>query len=66
MITGNCFTNLDRMKKEEWPKWFVALPRKGDFVKSRNGVLLRVVCVIHTGGTPLNINPSIEVELHNI
>ena len=74
MIKGYCHTNLDDYKLEKWPTSFCALPRVGDFVKSEDGKILKVVDVIHfvvtskmfipSGEYPSIGTPMILVELH--
>lgn len=71
-IHGRCFTNLDEYKMETWPIEFCAVPRVGEWVKSKSGVLLKVCGVIHQQ-TYKRENfyefidrPEIEVELTKI
>jgi len=47
MIEGYCRTNLDDSKREEWPTVFVAVPQKGDRMKSKNGKELKVCGITH-------------------
>jgi len=64
---GKCIANDIN---EEWPTRFVAVPRKGEFIKSKRGMVLKVERVTHIGGGHIkysdgavNANPQIEVEL---
>jgi len=63
MIDGYCCTHIDKYKKEEWPTVFVAVPREGDFVKSKRGVILKVYVVTHTTNKNYKNMPIIKVEL---
>jgi len=72
MIEGTCRTNLDGYDTEIWPNEFVAVPRKGECVKSKKGKVLKVCRVTHIGAGHIsyndggnNANPLIEVELTN-
>lgn len=64
-VRGYCVTNLDSYKREEFPEYFVAVPREGEWVASKNGKILTVVKVTHEcemkHGEP---HPRIRVELH--
>lgn len=66
-IKAICHTNLDAYKSEEFPKEFVAVPNKGDYVESKTGKLLKVVQITHiftkqqAGAIQY---PYIRVELH--
>ncbi len=42
MIKGQCRTNLDNYKMEEWPKDFVCVPKVGERVRAESGNSLRV------------------------
>jgi len=46
-MKGHCTVDLDRYKGENWPQSFVALPRKGDYVKSEGEKVLQVYSVTH-------------------
>jgi hypothetical protein len=67
VIKGYCFTNLDSYSREEWPEYFVAVPREGEWIKAKSGRILTVAKVTHEysvsvpGGEP---RPRIRVELH--
>ena len=74
MINGGCRTNLDDYNFEEWPEEFVAVPQKGDRVRSKSGKILWVVGITHMmvddindpnygrGFSPPQI-PHIQIEL---
>ena len=47
MYEGQCFTNLDKMNRADWPTRFSFPPRVGDYVEGSGGVRLRVVSVTH-------------------
>jgi hypothetical protein len=71
MIIGSCHTNLDDYDREEWPTQFVAVPREGEWVESKNRKILKVVKVTHVvvkkniyGGECEQGYPQIRVELH--
>jgi hypothetical protein len=69
MIRGRCRTNIDEYKCEEWPSVFVAVPRRGEWIRAKSGKVLTVVMVTHladagTRGAENN-SPSIEVELQS-
>lgn len=64
MIQGYCRTNLDGYEAERWPTEFVAVPREGEYVESKNGKRLKVCRVTHTMTKCYRDNPPIiEVEL---
>ncbi len=66
-IEGYCFTNLDKWKKAEWPRYFVAVPLVGSNVQGCQGEfrpVLHVVAVTHCWD-PKTERPFIRVELHN-
>ena len=69
IIFGYCFTNEDGFEIETWPTSFVAVPRNGEYVKSKSDKSLKVCRVTHigTGGRryhdEVNATPLIEVEL---
>lgn len=72
MIEGTCRTNLVGYSNEEWPKVFVAVPRKGERVRAKSGISLKVCGVTHIGEGHstyadgcTNANPQIEIELTN-
>ena len=48
MIKGYCFTNLDGFENESWPEEFVAIPREGERIESKNYKELKVVKITHT------------------
>ena len=73
MIEGYCRTNLDDYKKEEWPEIFVAVPRIGEYVKSKTGKILKVCGITYYSILEKNVTtykseleslPRIEVELN--
>ena len=68
MIRGSCRTNLDDYHRVSWPEWFVAVPRKGERVRSLDGQhSLKVVGVTHAHSRPgadAHGGPYIIVELH--
>lgn len=67
MIKAICYTNLDDYKREEFPKLFVALPNKGDYVQAESGKTLKVVAITHCfreSATTFPAQPYIKVELH--
>jgi len=48
MIKATCISLQLRFKSEEWPRQFVALPRKGELVTSKDGIeTLTVINVRH-------------------
>ena len=63
-IKGYCITNLDDYKICEWPKKFVAVPRKGERISSKESVYksLKVVQITHT--VNVDNEPIIVVELN--
>lgn len=63
-IRAECFTNIDAYKREDWPMTFVAVPRKGERVRSKGGKTLQVVEVTHCGGSYGGEEPYVRVELH--
>ena len=63
MIEGYCRTNLDNYKHEEWPEIFVAVPRKGEYIRSKTGKILKVVGVTHyyiLEENPIKYKPELE------
>jgi hypothetical protein len=64
-----CFTNIDAMKGEEWPKFSEGMrPSVGDLVRSASGKTLRVVAITYSE----KINEErdyrtsiVEIELHH-
>jgi len=65
MIEGHCHTNLDGYERIDWPKFFVAVPKEGDWVESICGKRVLRVCKIkhrqeEYGHCPV---PKISVEL---
>ena len=73
MIKGYCRTNLDDYERDNWPEVFVSVPRKGEYVQSKQNNRLKVVCIIHyivdinKSGVINDIGrtePRIEVELN--
>lgn len=75
-IDATCNTNLDDYQREQWPNKFAALPRKGDFVTAKSGVILQVVSIAHmmkeeqagvfAGLAITECVPHIKIELHRI
>jgi len=68
MIKGKCFTNLDGYGAEKLPRYFVAVPRVGERVKTKSGKTLKVCMVTHCHyGEEYEgvINPELEIELTN-
>lgn len=75
MIKGHCRTNLDDFKREEWTEVFVAVPRIGERVESKNQYSLRVAGVTYKVMAPAGrsirdvadygLEPIIEIELNN-
>jgi hypothetical protein len=73
-IRGFCRTNLDGYEREEWPRRFVAVPRKGERIAATSGRNLVVVSVTHhvaasklgmvIAGELCEGEPYIEIELH--
>ncbi len=47
MIYGQCRTNLDAYKGEDWPKEFVRVPLVGERVEAESKNSLRVCCITH-------------------
>jgi len=77
MIKGRCHTNLDGYGTAKWLEKFAAVPRLGELVQAKSGVMLRVVDVTHTMITvrnhdaicnydepQLSSEPCIRVELN--
>lgn len=72
-IGGSLGVNLNEVKKYEWPKQFVAVPRVGEQVEANFGeglyLVLTVSSVTHVMVTnPENVNgkmiPGIRVDLN--
>lgn len=60
-----CHTNVDEAKQKVWPKDFVVCPRPGDFVRSKDGYILRVCRIVHRAfRLPGKAESYIEVELN--
>ena len=51
----------DEPMDEEWPSYFVALPRVGDYVTAKSGRRLEVMAVVHK--SDIENKPFIEIEL---
>jgi hypothetical protein len=74
LVPGFCRTNLDGYEREEWPRRFVAVPRKGERIAATSGRNLAVVSVTHhvatsrlgmvVAGELYEGDPYIEIELH--
>ena len=78
MIRGYCRTSLngrtdlndlddlDDFDTDDWPKEFVAVPRKGEQIRSKNGSILKVCKITHYMKTEefRDVYPAIEVELN--
>lgn len=70
MYRGSCHTNLDDLRRAEWPEEFAFPPRVGDRVQSVDGKYeLKVVSVTHVtrkdSSDPQGRRyPAIHVELH--
>lgn len=63
MIKGHCRTNLDIGRMFEWPRVFVAVPIRGEYVRSLDGrCVLKVSSITHY--TDVNGEPCVEVELN--
>lgn len=61
-IPAVCRTNIDEFRREEWPRAFAAVPRKGERVAARSGRNLAVISITHR--ITQDGVPYIEVELH--
>jgi len=61
-----CFTNLDSYRAEKWPSLMVAMPNKGDYVRSEQGKRLKIVSITHYMSQQGNESQAmLEIELHN-
>ena len=70
MIKGYCLIKdgvaiaEDHKDVGQWPQVFGAIPHKGDFIQSVDGVCLTVLCVVHyQNGTKNQASPAIRVIL---
>ena len=63
-----CRTNLDKGRQQLWPNKMAARPVIGDSVRSKSGLELRIVSIIHKmsmyAGDGGDTRPVLEVELH--
>lgn len=61
-MTGRCVSAVPMVgfSLEHWPEKFAAVPRTGEWVRSREGHVLEVSCVTHID---LGEEPEIEVAL---
>ena len=71
MIKGYCITNNDELKKFKWPRVFVAVPRKGEYVASIDNKRVAKVGIIEYFNIDYsysqnNAEPQIRVELIKI
>lgn len=63
-IKVKCITYLSDFQNEEWPTEMVARPIKGDLVRSKDGKILIVRSITHTGNYEvLKVQPILEVLL---
>ena len=79
-IKDNWITNIEYSvpsgyEKEVWPRYFISVPLKGDYITSRKGKTLKILRVIHkdksneeNSGTDnvVNYTPVIELILGQI
>lgn len=67
VVTGRTTATLvgtPALTAEDWPEVFASRPMIGDWVKSKSGLRLQVVSVIHsTESGAMEPEPVIEVEL---
>jgi hypothetical protein len=54
MIKGNCVFSLDGFDKDDCPVKFVAVPSKGELVRSQSGTVLVVKNVTHSWVTVMD------------
>ena len=47
MVRVSCRTNLDDYNNERWPEQLLPTIKKGDWVKSKSGRVLKVVQITH-------------------
>lgn len=68
----HCHTNLDNYKNTQWPNEMQTIPLKGDRVRARSGVKLKVVGITHgeivepVGNSLMqrNFKPCVFIELN--
>ena len=54
-----CYTNLDNLKREEWPERLAAVPSIGHRIRAKSGKTLKITSLTWT------FNGILEIELHN-
>jgi hypothetical protein len=47
MIEGKCYTNVDDFRFKKWPEIFVAVPKKGSYIESKDGTRAIVQTITH-------------------
>jgi len=71
IVHGECYTNLDGYKREEWPEQFVKVPELGESIRSKDEADLTVVHITHAmiqvgndTGTNMEYKPGVILELN--
>ena len=69
MIYGQCRTNLDNYKREDWPEEFVRVPLVGEWVEANSGNSLKVCGITYRmftryKGNDKFITPGVIIELN--
>jgi hypothetical protein len=64
MIEVECFTNLDGFDHEQWPRYLVCRPLKGDWIESIQGKRLYVYAVTHMPPGRGFLEGYLKVELN--